>query len=88
VAFSFYPVLDGGRGRRVNRLITTMKGEAMNSYKYEITQVNTYEFTIDADSQESAREIFEQYLVEDFGNPVSSHLTYEDPIEIMEGVSA
>jgi len=32
VAFSFSPVLEGGRGRRVNRLITTMKGEAMKDY--------------------------------------------------------
>lgn len=53
----------------------------MKKYVYEITQVNTYEFTIEADSEEEAREIFDDCIVDDFGDPVASHLTYSDPIE-------
>lgn len=49
----------------------------MNTYEVIIEQVNRYRVTITAPDDETAQEIFDEYLVEDFGEPVSSGLTYE-----------
>ena len=49
----------------------------MNTYEVMIEQVNRYRVTITAPDDDTAEEIFSEYIVEDFGQPVDSVLTYE-----------
>lgn len=49
----------------------------MNTYEVMIEQVNHYRVTITAPDLDTAEQIFSDYLVEDFGEPETSGLTYE-----------
>lgn len=45
-------------------------------YTFYITQTNEFEVTIEADSEEAADKIFDDYIVDDFGEPVASKIDY------------
>lgn len=49
----------------------------MEKFTFEIEQVKKFVVVIEADNLESAEAEFDEYLVEDFGAPVASHLSWE-----------
>lgn len=71
--------IEGGSGGAECDSCFTKKREAeqMKKYKFEITQTNTYEVTIEAEDEEQALAEYNSLIVEDFGAPVDSRLEYE-----------
>jgi hypothetical protein len=46
-------------------------------YQFYITQTNDYEVIIEADNEEEAIKIFDDYIVDDFGEPVTSRIDWQ-----------
>lgn len=47
----------------------------------EVKQTNHFEVIIEAATQEEAEKIFEDYITDDFGDPVNSMLEYTEFVE-------
>ena len=48
----------------------------MATFTYDIVQTNRYTVSIEATDSDAAKDIFDDYLTEDFGEPNNSHLEY------------
>lgn len=48
----------------------------MAKFKFEIEQTRTFEVIIDAESDEAAEKIFDDYITDDFGEPTSAVMHY------------
>ena len=49
----------------------------MPKFVFNIVQHNSWELEIEAEDEDAARAEFDEYIVEDFGDPQNSSLEYE-----------
>ena len=54
----------------------------MAKFIYHIVQTNQFEVEIEAADEDAAQKIFDEYLTEDFGDPVDSSMVITGPIEL------
>jgi hypothetical protein len=54
----------------------------MAKFIYHITQTNQFEVEIEAADEDAAIKIFDEYLTEDFGDPVDSSMVIIGPNEL------
>lgn len=54
---------------------------ATKKFTLEVKQVREWEVEVEAASEDEAWEVFNSYIVDDFGTPRNTHLEYQDFVE-------